>query len=71
MPICPSMMARKMATLLMADLHPTSGPKIWSGNQIFTSLSSKISILLDEDGCPLDTQPFPKPTLLLWKLTPL
>jgi hypothetical protein len=27
-PICPSIVARNMATLLMADLHPIGGPEI-------------------------------------------
>ena len=64
-------MARSMATLLLADLHPTGGPEIRSGNQISTSISSLIPIQLDEDGCPLLTQPFPEATFLLKKLTPL
>jgi len=28
-PHCPSIMARNMATLLTADLHPTGDPEIW------------------------------------------
>ena len=31
-PICPSIVARNIATLLMADLHPVGGPEIWYGN---------------------------------------
>jgi hypothetical protein len=58
-------MARNMATLLMSDLHPTCGPKIWSGNQIFSSISSRIHIHLDEDGCPMGTHPFPPAKPLL------
>ena len=70
-PICSSIVARNMATLLMADLHPVGGPEIWSGNQISTSITSRIPIHLDEDGCPLEVQPFPHMTLLLRKLAPL
>jgi len=39
-PLRPSILARNMATLLAADLHPTGGPEIWSENQISTSLSN-------------------------------
>ncbi len=58
-PICSSIVSRNMSTLLMADLHPVGGPEIWSGNQISTSISSRIPVHLDEDGCPLEVQPFP------------
>ena len=64
-PICSSIVARNMATLLMADLHPVGGPEIWSRNQISTSISSRIPVHLDSDGCPLEVQPFPQATLLL------
>ena len=64
-------MARYMATLFMADLHPAGGPGIWSGNQIATSLSSRIPIQMDEDGCPMNQQPFPPYMFLLQKLAPL
>jgi hypothetical protein len=70
-PACKSVMARSMATLLLADLHPTGGPEIWSGNQISTSISSLIPIQLDEDGCPLQIQAFPAAALILKKVTPL
>jgi hypothetical protein len=60
-----------MASLLLANLHPTGGPEIWSGNQISTSISSLIPIQLDVDGCPLKTQTFPKPTFIKKQLTPL
>jgi hypothetical protein len=58
-----------MATLLLANLHPTKGPEIWSGNQISTSITSLIPIQLDEDDCPLQTQPFPEAMFILKKLT--
>ena len=64
-------MARNMATLLLADLHPTGGPEIWSGNGISTSISSLIPIHLDEDGCPLRTQAFSASAFILKILTPL
>jgi hypothetical protein len=53
-PICSSVVARNMTTLPMADLHPVGGPDIWSGNYISTSISSRIPVHLDEDGCPLE-----------------
>ena len=34
-PLCPSVIARNIATLLTADLHPLGGPEIWSGNEIY------------------------------------
>jgi hypothetical protein len=70
-PLCPSITARNMATLVAADLHPLGGPDIWSGNEISRSLSTRIPILLDEDGCPEEEQPFPSPTSLLHHLVPL
>jgi len=60
-----------MATLLMADLHPTGGPKIWSGNEISSSIMSRIPIQTDPEGCPVKNQPFPQPMFILQKLTPL
>ena len=70
-PICTSIMARNMATLLMADLHPTGGPEIWSRNRISSSITSRISIRTDSEGCPLNNQPFPPPLFLLQKIIPL
>ena len=70
-PVCTSVMARNMATLLLADLHPIGGPEIWSGNGISTSISSLIPIQLDEDGCPLKNQAFPDATSTLKKITAL
>jgi hypothetical protein len=64
-PICSSIVARNIATLLMADLHPVGGLEIWSGNQIYIFISSMIYVHLDEDGCPLEVQPFPQATFLL------
>ncbi len=69
--MCQSVMARNMATLVLADLHPTGGPEIRSGNNISASISSLIPIQLDEDGCPLKLQPFPDTTSILKKLTAL
>ena len=60
-----------MATLMMTDLQPIGGPEIWSGNYISISTSSRISIHLDEDGCPPETQPFLQATFLLRKLSQL
>ena len=62
-PLCPSVMARDMANLLMVNLHPTGGLETWSGNQISTSILPRV--YLDEVCCPLETQPFPQATLLL------
>jgi len=52
-PLCLSVTAWAMASLLMVDLHPTSGPEIRYGNQISTSISFRIPIHLDGDGCPI------------------
>jgi hypothetical protein len=70
-PLCPSIVARNMATLLMADLHPVGGPEIWFGNQISTSIATRIPIELDEDGCPCENKSFPQATHLLGRLAPL
>ena len=56
---CPSVIGRNVATLLTADLHPMGGIDIWSGNQIATTITSRIPITTDEDGCPTLDQPFP------------
>ncbi len=61
-----------MVTLLLADLHPVGGLEIFFfGNQISTSISSRIPVHLDADGCPPEVQPFPQAMLLLRKLAPL
>ena len=62
-------MARSMATLVLADHHPTGGPKIWYGNRISASISSLIPIQLDEDACPLRTHAFPASIFILKILT--
>ena len=36
-----------------------------------TSISSRIPVNLDENGCPLEAQPFPQSTRLLRQLAPL
>ena len=58
-------MARNMATILTAELHPTGSPKISPSNQISVFVSSRIPNHLDEDRCPLEMQPFAKDMLLL------
>ena len=68
---CPSVIGRNVATLLTADLHPMGDTEIWSGNQISTSLTANIPITTDEDGCPVDTQPFPPTINILHRLVPL
>jgi hypothetical protein len=45
--------------------------EIWSGNQISTSITSRIPIITDEDGCPEEEQHFPPSTNILPKLVPL
>ena len=60
-----------MATIVMGDLHPLGGPDIWEGNPVSWSLIRAVPISLDEDGCPLPTQPFPRIDLNLRKLAPL
>ncbi|WP_233380300.1 hypothetical protein, partial [Escherichia coli] len=47
------------------------GPEIWSGNQISTSIATRIPIDLDDEGCPCEHQSFPHATHLLGKLGPL
>jgi hypothetical protein len=44
---------------------------MWSGNQISTSISSRILIQTDSDGCPSAAHPFPMSTFILQKLAPL
>jgi len=44
-------MAQNMATLLMADLHPTGGPKILSVNRFSSSVKTKIPIQRDPEDC--------------------
>ena len=41
-PLCPSVVARNIAILLMADLRPIGGPEIWSENHISIPISSRI-----------------------------
>jgi len=69
--MCTSIMARNMAVLLMADLYPTGGPEIWSGNRISTSITSMIPIQTDTEGYPLGNQPSPPPLFTLQKLSSL
>jgi hypothetical protein len=68
-PLCPSVVARNIATLLTADLHPLGGPKIWSGNELSPTTSSLIPITTDEDGCPTPTQPYTSANRILRRLT--
>ncbi len=60
-----------VATLLTADLHPMGATEIWSSNQISASITARIPIITDEDGCPEEEQPFPPPTKILQRLVPL
>jgi hypothetical protein len=69
-PLCPSVIARNIATLLTADLHPLGVPEIWSGNEISLSLSSSIPITKDDDGCPTPTQSYTRVNRILRRLTP-
>ncbi len=68
---CPSLIGRNAATLNMADLHPLGDTEIWFGNQISTSLTARIPIKMDEDGCPTKDQPFSQPTKTHHKLVPV
>jgi hypothetical protein len=45
--------------------------KIWSGNQISTSLTARIPIIMNEDGCPNENQPFSPVINILRRLVPL
>jgi hypothetical protein len=44
---------------------------IWAGDQISTSITSRIPITTDEDGCPAEEQPFSPTTENLQHLAPL
>jgi hypothetical protein len=68
---CPSVIGRNVATPLTADLHPMGTTEIWSDNQILASITAKIPIIPDEDGCPAEAQPSPPTTIILQKLVPL
>ena len=70
-PLCPSIIARNIATLIAADLHPLGGPEIWSGNPISIALTNAIPITTDEDGCPTTNQPYTRTDKILRKLAPL
>jgi hypothetical protein len=56
---CPSVFGRNVATLLIADLHLVGSTQICSSNHISASVTVKIPIIMDEDGCPEEDQPFP------------
>ncbi len=45
--------------------------EILSGNQISASITAKIPIIMDKDGCPVEEQPFPQPAKILQRLVPL
>ncbi len=45
--------------------------EIWSGNQISTSLTARIPITMDEDGCPTEKKLFPPTINILQRLVPL
>jgi len=62
---CPSVIGRNIATLLTAGLHPMGDTTIQEGNQIFASITARIPIMTDEDGCPAEEQPFPPTTQIL------
>ena len=70
-PLCPSIIARNIASLIAADLHPLRCPEIWSGNQLSATLTSSIPITIDEDGCPTINQPYTRTSQILCNLTPL
>ena len=70
-PVCTSLPAKCMATIIMGDLHPMGGPPIWEGNPISQALISAITVATDNEGCPLPIQPYPRIDLILRKLTHL
>ena len=70
-PLCPLIIARNIATLIAANLHPLGGPEIWSGNPMSTTLTLSIPITTDDDGCPTPTQPYTRVNRILRKLIPL
>jgi hypothetical protein len=42
--------------------------EIWSSNHISASITARNPIIMDEDGCPAEEQPFPSTTKVLQKL---
>jgi hypothetical protein len=68
---CPSVIGRKVARLLTADLHLMGDITIWAGNQISASLTARIPITTDVDGCPAEEQPFPPTPKILQRVVPL
>ena len=61
---------RNVATLLIANLHPIGDIEILKGDQIATSLTTKIPIAMYEDGCPTEEQHFPPPIKILHIMAP-
>jgi hypothetical protein len=70
-PLCPSIIARNIATLIATDLHSLGGPEIKSDNPISTTLTLSMPITTDEDGCPTPIQPYTRVDHILRKLAPL
>ena len=69
---CPPVVGRNVATLLTTDLHSMRATEIWSGNQISASITAKIPVIMDEDGCLEEDQPSPPPRIkILQRLVPL
>ena len=68
---CPSVIGKSVARLLTTDLHPMGTEEIWSGIQISASSIATITIIMDEDGCPEEKQPFPPQNKILQRLVPL
>ena len=58
---CLSVIGRNVPTLLTADLHPMGDIEIWEGNQIASSIATKISITMDKDGCFVPRKNNPSP----------
>ena len=69
-PLCPSIAARNIATLIAANLHPLGVPESWSGNPISTTLTLSIAITTDEDGCPTPIQPCTRVNRILRNSSP-
>ena len=69
-PLCPSIIARNIATLIAADLHSLGELEIWSWNPIPATLTSAIPNTLDKVGYPTTNQPYTRTNKIIWKLIP-
>ncbi len=70
-PLCPSIIARYIAILIVAELHPLGAQKSGRENPISIALTNAIPIPTEEDSCPATIQPYTRTHRILRKLAPL